>query len=89
MLENIKAQIQKLVSLYEKEKQRADGLAAELADKDARLKACKEQITELNQQIDNLKLQIAFGSGTDRITARERVSKLIREIDKCIELLEN
>ena len=88
MLEGIKANITELISLYETEKCRAEDLSAKLQDSEERLQSCKEQITELNQQIDNLKLQSAFTGGTDNALARERLEKLIREIDKCIKLLE-
>ena len=87
MLEDIKAHIAELISLYESEKQRADNLAAILVRNEEMLKSCKEQITDLNQQIDNLKLQIAF-SGCDNVLAKERIDRMIHEIDKCIKLLE-
>lgn len=87
MLEDIKAHITELVSLYESEKQRADKLSIILAENEEMLKSCKEQITDLNQQIDNLKLQIAF-SGCDNVLAKDRINRMIHEIDKCIKLLE-
>lgn len=88
MLEEIKANITRLISLYETEKRRAEDLSAKLSKSEEQLQSCKEQITELNQQIDNLKLQSAFVGGTDNRVAKERLEKLIHEIDKCIKLLE-
>lgn len=88
MLEDIKSNIEKLISLYETEKQRADVLAEKLAQSEEKSKSYQEQITDLNQQIDTLKLASAFTSGGDNRVAKERVVKLIREIDKCIKLLE-
>lgn len=88
MLEDIKSNIEKLISLYETEKQRADALAEKLAQSEEKSKSYQEQITDLNQQIDTLKLASAFTSGGDNRVAKERVEKLIREIDKCIKLLE-
>lgn len=87
MLEDVKAHITELISLYESEKQRADNLSGLLFKTEEMLKSCKEQITDLNQQIDNLKLQIAF-SGCDNVLAKERINRMIHEIDKCIKLLE-
>lgn len=87
MLEDVKAHITELISLYESEKQKADSLTAKLVRNEEMLKSCKEQITDLNQQIDNLKLQIAF-SGCDNVLAKERIDRMIHEIDKCIRLLE-
>lgn len=87
MLEDIKTHIAELISLYESERQRADSLSATLVRNEEMLKSCKEQITDLNKQIDNLKLQIAF-SGCDNVLAKERLNRMIHEIDKCIKLLE-
>ena len=89
MLEDIKSNIAKLISLYETEKQRADALAEKLAQCEEQSKSYQEQITELNRQIDNLKLASAFTADGDNRVAKDRITKLIREIDKCIKLLEN
>lgn len=89
MLEDIKSNIVRLISLYEGEKQRADLLAEKLAQSEDAVKSCKLQTTELNRQIDNLKLSSAFTGSGDNAVAKERVDKLIREIDRCIKLLED
>jgi len=88
MLEEIKSSIDRLVALYEGQKQRADELEARLSASQASEKKYREQITELNGQIDNIKLSFAFGSTSDPEGARARITKLIAEIDKCIKLLE-
>ena len=89
MLEDIKSNIAKLVAQYEAERQRADNLAERLAQSEEKCLKYKEQITDLNQQIDNLELRRAFQAAGDPAESRERIAKLIREIDKCIKLLEN
>lgn len=91
MLEKLKADISMLVALYEKERQKAESLSRILADREAELenykaevRKCKEQITGLNLQIDNLRLGKAFaGKGEGAIDG------IIKEIDECIRLLEN
>ena len=88
MPETLRAHIAELISLYETQKQRADSLAVRLSQAEAGLESCKEQIKVLNQQIDNLKLRSAMTGGGDNAVAKERLDKLIREIDKCIGLLE-
>ena len=88
MLEDIRADINRLIALYEGEKGRADALAAKLSESEAAVKSYKEQITDLNGQIDNLRLQYAFTGSGDPVAAKEKLDKLIREIDKCIKLLE-
>lgn len=89
MLDDIRLNIAKLISLYEAEKQRADALAAKLAQKEEEVLMCREQITDLNQQIDNLNLMSAFMVDSDTQQAKDRITKMIREIDRCIKLLEN
>ncbi len=88
MLEEVKSNIERLISLYETEKQRADSLQAELENSRAEIAAAREKIADLDGQIDNLKLQYAFSGASDPAIARERISKLIHEIDRCIKLLE-
>ena len=49
----------------------------------------KEQITGLEEQIETLKLSQAFVSGGNSPSAsKEKIDKMIREIDRCISLLE-
>ena len=91
MLEKLKADISMLVAMYEKERLKAESLSRILADKEAELenykaevRKCKEQITGLNLQIDNLRLGKAFaGKGEGAVDG------IIKEIDECIRLLEN
>ena len=89
MLENFEGKVLKLISLYEAEKQRADTLCQALESKEKEIRSCKMQITDLNQQIDNLRLAIAFQAvSEDKSGARARIDSIIREIDRCIKLLE-
>lgn len=88
MLESIRQNITKLVALYEGEKQRADDLSARLSASEEQNETYRKQITDLNRKIDNLKLTEALAAGGGNPAARERIEKLIREIDRCINLLE-
>lgn len=89
MLEGLRQKITRLIALYEAEKQRADALESQLSEKQEEVRRCKEQIISLNLQVDNLKLKTAFLSGEDNAGAKEKIDSLVREIDKCIRLLEN
>lgn len=88
MIETLKTDITRLIALYEAERQRADVLAAKLVESEHSLAVCRAKIDELTRQTENLKLAGAFSSDTGNALAKERISKLIREIDKCIALLE-
>ena len=89
MLEDVKSNIARLIALYEAERQRADTLAGRLAASEEKCLQYKEQIADLNQQIDNLELLRAFQAAGDPTESKARIERLIHEIDKCIKLLEN
>lgn len=88
-INELRSNIARLIALYEAEKQRADSLASKLSVSEGEILKYREQITDLNLQIDNQRLMSAFLAGGDREQAQERISRLIREIDKCIKLLES
>lgn len=95
MLDELKADIYRLMALYEKEKRKADSLAVRLSDEEERarkykeeVRKCKERITDLNLQIDNLRAGQAFAEA-DRGKRGESLDWLIREVDECIKLLES
>ena len=89
MIEKLRQRIQELISAYETEKQERRRLESELEKATTQNKAYKEQIIELERTIDNLKLADAFKSGnTDNAEARKKIDRLIKEIDKCITLME-
>ena len=89
MLGSLKTNIEKLIAAYETVKGENIALR-EQADKDKQeILTLKAQIIELNKQIDSLKLTAAFsGNSTQDTGAKEKVERLIREIDRCIALIE-
>lgn len=89
MISDLRSKIERLISLYEREKQRGDELASQLEASKAEIADKKQQITELKSQIDHYKLAGAFTSSEDVQASKERLNKLIRDIDKCIKLLAN
>lgn len=89
MLETVKQRIQQLIAAYEAEKVERERLQGLLEQSDAQNEAYRKQITELERTIDNLKLADAFkASGADSAEAKKKIDRLIREIDRCISLME-
>ena len=89
MINKLKERIQQLISAYETEREQRIKLEAELARSETQNETYRKQITELERTIDNLKLADAFKSGnTDNAEARKKIDRLIKEIDKCITLME-
>ena len=89
MLEGIKTDIEKLIALYEAERSERVRLQSELQRCKAENEPCGKRIEDLEQQVNNLHLSEAFGVAGDGSAAKEKIEKLIKEIDKCISLLEN
>ena len=89
MLETIKQKIARLIAAYEAEKAERERVQALLEQADIQNKQYREQITELNRTIDNLKLAEAFKAGpASSPEAKKKIDSLIRDIDKCISLIE-
>ena len=89
MLENIKHKIEQLIAAYEKERMERIRLQEALHQAQKQNETHKTQITELEREIDNLKLTKAFmADGTDNAQAIKKIDRLMKEIDKCISLME-
>lgn len=89
MLENIRKDIERLVAAYEAENSRRTLLEEQVRQYKENEETYRKRITELEKQIDNLRLKNAFLTASgDNIEARERIEKLIRDIDRCIALME-
>jgi hypothetical protein len=89
MLDNIKQKIGQLIAAYEKERMERIKLQAALEQSQKQNEAYKMQVTELERQIDNLKLTSAFmADGSNNDQAKKKIDRLMKEIDKCIKLME-
>jgi hypothetical protein len=89
MLDTVKQGIRQLIAAYEKERMERIRLQTELDESRLQNEACKKQIIELERQIDNLKLTEAFkATSGNSPEARKKIDGLIKEIDRCISLME-
>ena len=90
MLDTVKQSIRQLIAAYEKERMERIRLQAELEESRTQNETCRKQIIELERQIDNLKLTEAFKASTSGNSpeARKKIDGLIKQIDKCISLME-
>ena len=89
MLEKVRQTIRKLIAAYEAEKMERTRLQSALDQVLAQNEAYRKQITELERQIDNLKLAEAFkADGAGSPEAKKKINSLLKEIDRCITLLE-
>ena len=89
MLEIVRQKITRLIAAYEKERAERMRLQGELLQSEARNETYRKQILELERQIDNLKLTEAFkGRAVNSTEAKRKVDTLLKEIDRCISLIE-
>ena len=88
MLGAIRQNIKRLIAAYEAERMERIRLQAELEQSRIENETCRKQIIELERQIDNLKLTEAFRSSGSNPEARKKIDSLIKEIDRCISLME-
>ncbi|WP_280758099.1 hypothetical protein [Parabacteroides sp. PM6-13] len=76
------------MALCDKQKQRIDELSGIISQKETEIQLAKEKINELNAKCDNmLTARVVSVNDGDLKSARTRLSKLVREVDKCIALL--
>ena len=89
MLETVKERIKQLIAAYESEKMERERLQSELEQARIQNETYRKQIIELERQIDNQKLTEAFmAGGTDTAAAKKKIDSLMKEIDRCIKLME-
>ena len=89
MLETVKERIKQLIAAYETEKMERIRLQSELEKTRVQNDTYRKQIIELERQIDNQKLTEAFmAGGTDTAAAKKKIDSLMKEIDRCIKLME-
>ena len=87
-LSRLKNKIGLLVSQYEHIKAENERMAVELTTSKIIIGENKTKIIELEQKINRLQIAGAFKtSSADVREAKQKVAKLIKEIDKCIALL--
>ena len=86
MFDAVRQKIAQLMAAYESEKAECERLRAALEQATSQNEAYRQQIIELERQIDNQKLAGAFLNG-DNTESKKKIDKLIKEIDKCITLI--
>lgn len=89
MLDNIRQQFIRLISAYEREESERVRLEKENGRLAAQCEAYGKQIAELEKKIDRLNLTAALvGTQTDNSESKRKIDGLIKEIDRCIRLME-
>lgn len=88
IVDELKQKIQLLVEKLEHQKMTNTSLESQNTDLEEKLKEQEKEITELKTKNNTLKLSKAFvGDNGESQEAKLQINKIVREIDKCIALL--
>ena len=89
MLEDIKASVERLMAVYEAARLENKSLKEEIRQMQALNEDYRKQIENLEREVDNLRLKNAFVAASEgRMEAKAKIDRMIKEIDKCISLIE-
>jgi archaellum component FlaC len=85
----LKQRIKTLVALYETERGRNNALKEKNLELSERITVLENNIDELNKKYENLRIAKVLSSvpGEDVHDTKLQVNRIVREIDKCIALL--
>ncbi|WP_461629770.1 hypothetical protein [Labilibaculum euxinus] len=88
VLNSLKGQISELILLYRKSKQEKESLIHEKLELMEKVEILKREREELDHQYNTLKLAKTFAANSDDSQeAKVKINRIVREIDKCIALL--
>lgn len=79
--------VERLIRLYISSLERGAGLEQRVAELERELEEARREKQVLNEQLKRARVAEAISSGSGSAEARTRVGQLVREIDKCIALL--
>ncbi|MBL7969327.1 MAG: hypothetical protein JNK09_20150 [Prolixibacteraceae bacterium] len=88
LLEDFRAKIKQIVAKHESLKQEKRQLVEKIGELEKTIGSLRDENRLLEQKYENLKLaRILNVSDVESKDAKNRIQKLVREIDKCIALL--
>ena len=88
LIRSLKDRMSRLFGEFEKVEQKNAVLREEISLLNDRIIYLNKQLEELTNRYENLKLAKGFETGIgDNRAVRQKINKLVREIDKCVALL--
>ena len=86
--EQLQFRIRQLIEMYEKEKSANELLSREKTDIQEQVRLKQDKLKDLEEKYNKLKISKALiASSEDVHDAKLKVNRMVREIDKCIALL--
>ena len=88
LLLNLEVRVKQVMLLCDKLKQENNRLKDEAMLKDEKVESLQKELSQLNQKYDGLKMaRTITAASVDVDAAKLKLSKMVREVDKCIGLL--
>ncbi|UCG28048.1 MAG: hypothetical protein JSV24_01440 [Bacteroidales bacterium] len=88
IVKQLKEKIRLLISFYEKAQNENETLQHERVELNKQIKFRETELQEIKNKYENLKITKTILAGSEDVhDARIKVNKIVREIDKCIALL--
>ena len=88
LLKSFEGKLRHILFLFEEQKKENIELRQVIKDKNAEIQALKGRINELEAKYTNLKMARMISVNDDEIRdTKQRLTRLVREVDKCIALL--
>ena len=85
---NLKSRIEKIISKYELALSENISLKEQLQKALVEIEEKDDKIKSLEQKVEQMQLADAFSATTGDVKeARKRIGKIVKEIDKCISML--
>ncbi|MCD4771974.1 MAG: hypothetical protein K8R41_01175 [Bacteroidales bacterium] len=89
LISGIEYKVRKLLEIKDKNKNKINVLSNQNIDLKKQIEEQNLQINILKEQINKIKLAKSLENSDGSIEAKTKINELVREIDKCIGLLNN
>ena len=87
-INRLKGHIEQIISKYELALSDNNSLRVQLDKANKDLETKNNRIKELEQKVEQMQLAEAFAATTDNVKeAKKTIGKIVKEIDKCISML--
>ena len=89
VINELNFKIDKLIKLYISSLEQNKSLESKIQDLQSELENLQRENKDLNNKLKTTRVAIAIAEGNGSYEAKMRINQLVREIDKCIALLNN
>ena len=90
IIEALTADMERLMKLHNSAMEEVATLREKSSEQSAKIRTLQEQLREAKAEAEKASLRAAIaGSVSNKAAARSHVNRLLREVDKCIEMVSN